>query len=90
MPKLILPAALRRHLPETVSEMDVEGPTVADALDELMLAHPQLRPVLFEGSELKNTVRVFVNEEDIRSLHGTGTPIQGNDEVLLLPPIAGG
>ncbi|MEX2382261.1 MAG: MoaD/ThiS family protein [Opitutales bacterium] len=90
MPKLILPAALRRHLPQPISELDIPGPSVADALEELMRAHPQLRPVLFEGSELKNTVRVFVNEEDIRALHGLGTPLVDNDEVLLLPPIAGG
>jgi molybdopterin converting factor small subunit len=91
MPTLLIPASLRRHLPEPITEFQTDSPTVGTALRALCDAHPELTPSLFEDDRtLRSFVRIFVGEDPIDDLDGLETELGPRDEVLLLPPIAGG
>jgi molybdopterin converting factor small subunit len=91
MPTILIPAALRRHLPEPVAEFHTDAATVGAALTSLCEIHPELKPSLFEeDGSLRSFARVFVGEESIDTLDGLETELGPRDEILLLPPIAGG
>jgi len=45
----------------------------------------------YDGNgKLRNFVRVYVNDEDIRFLGGETYAFQDGDEIMLIPSIAGG
>ena len=50
----------------------------------------RLRERLFEGSELRRFVNVYVNDEDIRYLDDLATPVSPGDELSIIPAVAGG
>jgi adenylyltransferase/sulfurtransferase len=90
MPVLRIPTPLRPYA-NGQSELKVHGETVADALADLTDAHPDLRQHLFtQDGELRAFVNLFLNDEDIRYLRGTQTPINEEDQLMILPSIAGG
>ncbi len=69
------------------------GTTVMDLLQELMRRYgPPLRQVLWDArTESPATyVRILVNGQDICFIEGLGTRLDEGDELLLLPPVAGG
>ncbi len=70
--------------------IDVSGDTVAAVLDDLTQQHPQLRAHLFEGDELRNFVNVFIGQEDVRYRDGLDTDVEADDELRIIPSIAGG
>ncbi|KAA3660043.1 MAG: molybdopterin synthase sulfur carrier subunit [Chloroflexi bacterium] len=72
------------------SSIDVNGSTVGAALSNLTEQHPDLRPHLFEGDELRSFVNVFLNQEDVRYLEGADTEVADNDTLMIIPSIAGG
>jgi len=43
-----------------------------------------------EKGEVRRFINIYVNEEDIRFLTGTDTPLKDGDEVSIIPAIAGG
>jgi molybdopterin synthase sulfur carrier subunit len=75
-------------------EIDVtlpDGATVRDVLTRL----GELRPVIAQrlpGTDgtIPPSVNVFLNGRDIRDLNGLDTPVMPDDEVTILPPVAGG
>jgi molybdopterin converting factor small subunit len=66
------------------------GTTVSELLDQLGTQYPALRERLFDGDELRGFVNVYVNNEDIRYLEDLATPVGPNDEVSIIPAVAGG
>ncbi|WP_374687834.1 MoaD/ThiS family protein [Promineifilum sp.] len=70
--------------------VNVAGGTVAEALADLTRQHPQLRPHLYEGDELRSFVNVYLNKEDVRGLQGPQTTLKGDDTLMIIPSIAGG
>ncbi|MBI4419783.1 MAG: MoaD/ThiS family protein [Gemmatimonadetes bacterium] len=85
-----IPGALRPYVGGS-GAVDVEAPTVSQALAELTRTHERLRPHLFqEDGRLRSFVNVYVNERDIRDLAREATPLQPGDEVTIVPSIAGG
>ena len=90
MATLRIPTPLRAYT-EGQSEVNVEGQTVAEAMDKLVSLYPALRQHLFSGSgELRPFVNLFLNEEDVRHLNGVATPLKENDKLMIIPSIAGG
>lgn len=71
--------------------IDVSGDSVGAALDSLLEQHPGLREQVFtaDGS-LNRFVNVYVNGRDVRYEQGLETPVGADDEVILLPAMAGG
>ena len=73
------------------SEVEMEGQTVAQLIENLGAAHPGLKERLYdEKGEVRRFINIYVNEEDIRFLTGTDTPLKDGDEVSIIPAIAGG
>ncbi len=73
------------------SDIVVAGNTVNDAMNDLTRQFPALRPHLFsDDGRLRAFVNLFLNDEDIRHLQGTGTPLKEGDRLILIPSIAGG
>ena len=90
MTTLRIPTPLRTYA-DGQSEVDVQGTTVAEAMDDLFSLHPALRPHLLNGDDaLRPFVNLFINDENIKDLNGLDTVIKENDKLLLIPSIAGG
>ncbi len=85
-----IPTTLRT-LTAGESEVQVEGATVAEALDALEAAHPGFAERLFdEDGNLRRFVNVFVADDDVRYLDGTGTVVPEGGEISIIPAVAGG
>ena len=71
--------------------VDVKGSTVGEVLEGLTTVHPSLRLQLFSaGGELNRFVNVYVNEQDVRYLQESATPVDDRDTIIILPAMAGG
>ena len=67
-----------------------EATTLAGALEALVAAYPQLRPVLYSSSgALRPTHRLFLNGEQVLS-DELARPVGAADTVEILTAIAGG
>jgi len=90
MSRVLLPAILRADVGGAKS-LDVDGSTVGAVVDALVDRHPALGDRLrtAEGG-LHRFVNVYLNGEDVRYLQGLDTRVDADDEVRLLPAIAGG
>ena len=88
-----VPAALRQMVggrPVLAFDL-VDGATVDALLDAVAAAHPALeRRIRDEQGALRHHVNVFVGDEDVRSLDGSGTVLQPDDEVSIVAAISGG
>ena len=71
------------------SAVAVSGGTVGEALADLTRLHPQLRPHLYDGDELRSFVNVYLNKEDVRGLQGAQTAVAAADTLMIIPSIAG-
>ncbi len=90
MTTLRIPTPLRPYT-EGQGELQVSALTVGEAMQELVSRFPALKPHLFnEQDDLRSFVNLFVNDEDIRSLDGAGTPLKESDRLMIIPSIAGG
>ncbi len=84
-----IPTALRRYA-NNLANVQVEGATIRDVLENLTKEHTQLRAHLYtEDGKLRNFVRIYLNDEDIRA-KGDDAPINDGDEISIVPSIAGG
>ena len=89
MPLVRIPTPLRPHAGGNYSAQ-AEGATVGEVLNKLTSDFPDLRSRLFDGEELRRFVNVYVNNEDIRFLDDLDTAVNPNDEVSIIPAVAGG
>jgi len=90
MSRVFIPQVLRPDV-GGVKAVDVEGETVGDVVDALVDRHPSLGDRLrTPDGTLHRFVNVYVNGEDVRYLSGLDTRVDPEDEVRLLPAIAGG
>ncbi len=89
MPVVRIPTPLRPHT-EGLDSVDADGSTVGEVLGRVFEAHPALKERLFDGSELRRFVNVYVNNEDIRYLEDLETKVDAKDEVSIIPAVAGG
>ena len=72
--------------------VEIDAPTVAEALEALTQAHPELRKHLFtpEG-KLRAFVNLYLNDEDVRYLPAKeATEVAAADTLSIIPSIAGG
>jgi molybdopterin converting factor small subunit len=90
MPNLLIPIALRPYT-DRQAEVEVEGTSVRAALEELTALYPQLGAQIFdETGELRGFINVFVGSDNIKTADGLDTPVKPDDEVAIIPAIAGG
>jgi sulfur-carrier protein len=72
------------------AQIDVTGDTIGAALNSLVETYPDLKQHLYNGDELRNFVNVFLGDEDVRFLDGMETEIDADDNLRIIPSIAGG
>jgi molybdopterin synthase sulfur carrier subunit len=70
-------------------ELIGEGETVREVLEDLSGRYPALEAQLFEGGAIAPFVNVYLGGEDVRTLDGLETRVNGAS-VILLPAMAGG
>jgi len=85
-----IPTPLRK-LTAGADEVAIEGATIGALIDNLEAAHPGMKERLCdENGEIRRFVNVYLNDEDVRFLEGRNTALKDNDEVSIVPAIAGG
>lgn len=90
MPTIKIPTPLRYYT-NNQAEVVVRGTTVAEAMDNLVEQYPNLRTHLYNGDgALRPFVNLFLNKTNIRDLQGLETPLGENDQLMIIPSIAGG
>ena len=90
MPSVLIPTPLRK-LTNDLEEVSAAGSNVGELLDSLDAAFPGLKDrVCDEAGNVRRFVNIFVNGEDIRFLDDKATVVNANDEISIVPAIAGG
>ncbi len=89
MANIKIPSPLRAYTANQ-AVVEVNGATVGAVLDDLTTQYPELRQHLYEGNTLRNFVNIFLGDEDVRFLDGMDTEIDGDDNLRIIPSIAGG
>jgi molybdopterin converting factor small subunit len=84
-----IPPILR---PETggARQVEAEGSTAREVLENLVASYPQLRDRIFDGDELPQFLNVFIDGADVRLSGGLDSAVATGATVILLPAVAGG
>jgi sulfur-carrier protein len=88
MTKVRIPPTLRAEVGGE-RELIGEGETVREVLEDIVARYPALDTQLFEDGGLAPFVNVYVGGEDMRTLDGLETRVNGTS-LILLPAMAGG
>ena len=85
-----IPTPLRK-LTKNQEEVSAHGKTIAEVLADLEKNFPGIKERICEDSgQVRRFVNIFANDEDIRFLQNLETPVKENDEISIVPAIAGG
>jgi len=84
-----IPPTLREQV-DGRRQVEAQGETVRDLLDDLTSRFPALRSQLVEDDDLAPFVNVYVEGEDVRTQDGIDTGVRPGSTVILLPAMAGG
>ena len=89
MPVVRIPTVLRKH---TGGEPKVtaDGGTVREVFDALVDRYPALEENLFDDGQVRGFINVYVDDEDIRYVQGLDTTVEDDDEIAIMPAVAGG
>lgn len=88
--KVRIPTPLRK-LTNNEEIIEITADTIGGAILELQNRYPGIKERLVdESGAVRRFVNIYVNEEDIRFLQNQDTPLKDNDEVSIIPAIAGG
>ena len=87
MPKVIIPSPFRKYT-DNQREVTVDGGSLKEAMDRLLLEYPQLEAMNNDSALLS----VFINSRLIRTnIEEWDTlTLNSEDEITLIIPIAGG
>ena len=90
MPKILIPSALRTFA-KGQSEVQVNGATIGEVLNNFAEQFPQVRRHLYdEKAQLRNFVNIFLGDHDVRSLQKDATRVAATDVISIVPAVAGG
>lgn len=90
MPEIRLSAPIRRAA-GGVGVFNEKGKDLNEVITNIDARHPGFRERLMgPGGEIKPTVLIFVNFNDVKSLEGLKTPLKENDIVSILNHVIGG
>jgi molybdopterin synthase sulfur carrier subunit len=73
-----------------IKEMVITGVTIREVLEKICADNESLCMAIFDGANLHQHVRVMVNGRDSELALGLETPLSGDDQIAIFPPIAGG
>jgi adenylyltransferase/sulfurtransferase len=90
MARVLIPTSLQQFA-GGVDELEGHGSTVREVLDDLMDRLPNLKKQLYsDRGELRQFVNLYKGAEDTRALQGLDTPVGPDEELSIVPSIAGG
>ena len=90
MPTLSIPSPLRSYT-DGARSIDIQSANVGGAVQELVTRYPALDSHLFtDDGDLRPYVNLFVNSDDVRHLQGLNTELGKQDQLRIIPSIAGG
>ena len=85
-----LPLTLRRFC-DNLESVEITADTVGDAITALHHRFNGIRErLLDETGNIRGSVLIFVNQEDIRFLDQQRTPLKSGDQLSIIPAFAGG
>ena len=85
-----IPTPLRK-LTDGNSTVSVSGSDITNIISNLENKYPGIKDrICEENGEIRPFVNIFVNGEDIRYLEGLNSKLSENDEVSIVPAVAGG
>ncbi|HEY1477122.1 MAG TPA: ubiquitin-like small modifier protein 1 [Chthoniobacterales bacterium] len=85
-----IPTPLRK-LTLNQEVVEAEGATIREVIDSLESNYPGLKERICDDQDrIRRFVNIFLNDEDIRFLKESETPVKSGDEVSIVPAIAGG
>ena len=85
-----IPTILRTYT-GGASEVNAEGSTVAEVLDDLDSNHQGIKArVLDDAGEIRRFVNVYVGNDDVRFLEGLSSPTPDGVQISIIPAVAGG
>ena len=88
--KVHIPGELRIQV-DNQNFVELAGESVQEVLAQLASSYPVFGKRLFNAEgRLNRYINVYLNDEDIRFLQNLETPVQGGDEISIVPAIAGG
>ncbi|SRR5579883_1632375 len=79
-----------RELTAGQGHVSASGRTIADLIVDLERQYPGLEARICDGPVVHHHVNVFVNGQEMRSLHGEATQLSDGDEVAFIPALCGG
>ena len=90
MAQIRIPMPLRK-LTNDVDVVSLDAPTLGAAVDGLEAKYPGIKDrIVDEAGEIRRFVNIYVNGEDVRFLDNITTKLNANDEVSIVPAVAGG
>ena len=91
MIRVLIPAQLR-PLVDGQREASLQPGNVGEVLSELEARYPQLKDRLRydQTGDLRRTVNLYVNGDNVRFLQGARTRLEHGDELRILLAVAGG
>jgi molybdopterin synthase sulfur carrier subunit len=87
--KVRIPTPLQK-LTAGKDEVEGEPGTVISLINDLDKRFPGIGERISEGGKIRRFVNIYLNDEDIRFLKNEGTEVKDDDEVSIVPAIAGG
>ena len=90
MAQFRIPGPLRR-LSNGEITVEVGGSDLGSAIDALDARYPGFKDrLLDERGELRQFVNVYLNDEDVRLGSGLQEKVEADDEISIVPAVAGG
>ncbi|MBI5454870.1 MAG: MoaD/ThiS family protein [Deltaproteobacteria bacterium] len=88
--KVRIPTPLRK-LTNGSDEVVAEGRNISEIIENLERNYPGLKERICEADgKLRRFVNIYLNDEDIRFKKNLETELKENDELSIIPAIAGG
>lgn len=88
--KVRIPTPLRK-LTNGSDEVSAEGRNISEIIENLENNFPGLKERICESDgKLRRFVNIYLNDEDIRFKKNLETELKENDELSIIPAIAGG
>lgn len=88
--KVRIPAPLQK-LTHNKSEIEAEASTIKELVENLDKLYPGIKDrICDESGKIRRFINFYVNDEDVRFLKGDATVLKDNDQVSIIPAIAGG
>jgi sulfur-carrier protein len=89
MARVFFTAHLRRHV--KADTVDVEAPTVRDALERIFETEPKLRSyILDDRGSVRQHVMIFVNDRPLGDREGLSDQVDARSEIHVLQALSGG